>query len=539
LSSPCLGLSWLGLCQYNPAAPTSIYFSIGEVVGALAFTLAVQQLLKPIYHFRLNVRYLSLTHLYICVFVGVGTVAIAAVVPNVPFLHSGPWGYAVVWELSAGVLFVAAYGAVVLAIVRPVRVQKRRIEDFARGMARLLSAASEVDRVDVLPDLQRSLPVLIKAAESIEDRDSTSAFFDFIHRDTTRQAAFASTFLRIISDPLFCQTLVTRAPWQVVAILQKISEERLYTLSAKEFIREQYSPLGSFSVLGPTDSMSAALMERFNSAAERSYLTLIEQRLTSREQAAFGIASFYRTAFMHAWQIRTTSERDINLILRMGYGVTNAIKLANKLQASLPQAGYEFLFVRDIKQHRDDVLETLVEIVYEALTSIANDFKGFDDPFWHLAINVFHRGFPPFGEQPDGMTPFQQRLALKIMDKLRDNMRGYYPAICRVLLSCMGPYTASPQQSNRTAFNILKDAVYSELKRLQQFQPRKPNHIADYFPDQVTYDAATNQLTHTYRGGGPTITDLTALSLSSISLINPSIRRSLTDEERREAEQAM
>src|SRR5262249_6148642 len=123
-------------------------------------------------------------------------------------------------------------------IVRPVHVQKRRIEDFARGMARLLSAANEVDRVDVLPDLQRSLPVLIKAAEFIEDREPTSPFFDFIHCDKTRQASYASTFLRIIADPLFCQTLVTRAPWQTVAILQEISKDRLYALSAEEFIRE-------------------------------------------------------------------------------------------------------------------------------------------------------------------------------------------------------------------------------------------------------------------------------------------------------------
>jgi hypothetical protein len=179
LSSPCLGFSWLGVCQYNPAAPTSIYFSIGEVVGALAFTLAVQQLLKPIYRFRLSVLDLSLTHLYICVFAGVGAVAIAALVPHFPILHSGPWGYAIVWEIAAAALFVLAYGAVTLAIVRPARVRERRIEDFAGSMARLLSAASEVDRVDVLPDLARSLPVLIKAAEFIEDGRPTSAFFDF------------------------------------------------------------------------------------------------------------------------------------------------------------------------------------------------------------------------------------------------------------------------------------------------------------------------------------------------------------------------
>ncbi len=89
----CLGLEMLGLCAYDPAKPFSIYFSLGEVIGALAFTLAVQQLLKPIYRFRLVARYLSLSRLYIAVFTAVFAVVFAAVAPNLPVLHGGPWGY--------------------------------------------------------------------------------------------------------------------------------------------------------------------------------------------------------------------------------------------------------------------------------------------------------------------------------------------------------------------------------------------------------------------------------------------------------------
>jgi hypothetical protein len=93
--SACLGIRVLGACAYNPAAPTTVYFSLGEAIGALGFTLAVQQLLKPIYRFRLGARYLSLSHLYIIVFGGVGAAFIAALVPQLPFLHDGPWGYAI------------------------------------------------------------------------------------------------------------------------------------------------------------------------------------------------------------------------------------------------------------------------------------------------------------------------------------------------------------------------------------------------------------------------------------------------------------
>jgi hypothetical protein len=106
----CLGISWLGLCNYNPAAPSSIYFSLGEAVGALAFTLAVQQLFKPIYRFRLRARHIKLVHLYTLVFAGVGATLVAAVLPSFPMLHGGPWGYAIVWEVIAALLFGVAYG---------------------------------------------------------------------------------------------------------------------------------------------------------------------------------------------------------------------------------------------------------------------------------------------------------------------------------------------------------------------------------------------------------------------------------------------
>jgi hypothetical protein len=561
----CLGLSWLGTCRYNPAAPASIYFGLGQAIAALAFTFAVQQLLKPIYRFRLGIRYIPLSRLYICVFAGVGAVVIAALVPNFPILHSGPWGYAIAWEIGAAALFIVAYGAVVLAIVRPVRVQGRRMKDFASGAATLLSAANETDHIDLFLDLQRSLPILIKAAEFADRPGPTSAFFDFIHREEIEQASYAYALLRIIADPLFCETLVKRVPWAVATMLGEISAKRLYARGAEQFIRElahqailrddglmarevgyhgfgtapflseslfsssfvllSYNPL---FYIGSGDKVTAAMLKRFNSAAERCYLTLIEGHHTDRAQVAFSIASFYRSVFVQAWSIQKNGDHDYFFTFEMHDAVRTAVELANKLLASASQRSYDALFVTNVAQHRSDVLETLVEIVYEALTSIANRFRGYDDPFWHMAIDVFiFKAFPSTG-QPDGMTPFQQRLALKIIDKLKDNMKGFYPAISRVLLSCVGPYQDQAPQPNRTAFNILKDAVYSELQRFPQLAISKPDKVADYLPDRVTYDAPSTRLTHTYRSGNSIITDLSALNLGTISLIDPAVRRSMS-----------
>jgi hypothetical protein len=198
--------------------------------------------------------------------------------------------------------------------------------------------------------------------------------------------------------------------------------------------------------------------------------------------------------------------------------------MAHKLLASLKARQYQRLYVEDPKAYRSDVLETLVEIVYEALTAVSNRFKGADDAFWTMVIDVSHHAYLPFGSQSDGMTPFQQRLALKLIEKLKDNMSGYYPAICRVLLSWVGPYERKATQPNRTAYNILRDAVYFELQRLPELAAENPDKVRDFLPDNVTYDIGTTELVYNYKGGEPAITRLSTLNVTAVDLIAKELR---------------
>jgi hypothetical protein len=135
LGHACLGLEALGPCNYDPAKPFTVYFAPGAAVGALAFTLAVQQLLKPVHRFRLATRYLTLSRIYVCVFGGVAATVVAAILPDITSLHGGPWGYPINWEILATLLFVLSYAAVVTAIVRPVRARPARLPDFAQQAA--------------------------------------------------------------------------------------------------------------------------------------------------------------------------------------------------------------------------------------------------------------------------------------------------------------------------------------------------------------------------------------------------------------------
>ncbi len=328
LSHACFGLKALGSCAYDPAKPFSVYFSVGNAVGALAFTLAVQQLLKPIYRFRLAARHLSLSRLYFCVFAGVVAVFTATALPNLPQLHGGPWGYAIIWEIIGALLFTLAYGAVVVAIVCPVQVRPARIVDFARDAANLLSSANEQDHIDFASDLERSLAALIKAASFVDHLGTTSAFFDFLYRKELERASYAFSFLRIVADPAFCETLVKRSPWRVVAMLQEISNNQLHARGVEQFIRElahqailrddgmmarevgyhgfgtapllsdslfsdsfiirHFNPFHSFFVID-SGAVTGSLVKRFNSAAECCYSTLIEtgRFMTHRPLSAF------------------------------------------------------------------------------------------------------------------------------------------------------------------------------------------------------------------------------------------------------------
>jgi hypothetical protein len=138
----------------------------------------------------------------------------------------------------------------------------------------------------------------------------------------------------------------------------------------------------------------------------------------------------------------------------------------------------------------------------------------------HMQSAFFLDIYPPHNSEPVGMNPLQQQLAIQLIDKLRHNMDGLYPAISRVLLATIGPYAGHPQIDKRTAHIILKDAIYKELQKLPALCAKNPEKIADFFPASVMYDVATNTITHTYRGGGRASTDLGALTIPDVDLTN-------------------
>ena len=571
---PCLGFAALGHCAYDPGSPP-IYFGLGDVVAALAFTLAAQQLLKPIFRFRLEARLLTIGRLYGAVFAGCAALIAAAVVPQLPFLRSSPVGYPILYELFGTALFAGAYGALVLSILTPVRARSAAMQRFARASGQLLSEASEVVHVEYGEDLARSLPNLIRTAQ-FGERRRTSAFFDFTFRHQLENAAWAGSLLQILADPQLCRSLVVRTPWRTARMIRQLGTEKLHASAAEPLLRElgwqaivtpesmlsretgyhgfataglladslfsdpfiiaNYNPLDRFMFSRGLNLHDSELQARFKKAAKLALQTIIDDRGNSHSYAAWRISEFYENTAQALWTEREEAlAKTSGLIFAAMDGARLAIEFAERLMASVSEEEYRAMYAETTDHEvRHDLLDPLVAIVVHTLSYASNEFADFNDRYWILVHDVFGRVFPEFGTQPDGMTPFQQRVAIRISRKLADNMKGYYPSISKILLATLGPYDRRAGPTNATAHKIIRDVVYSQLKGLRALAANERKIFSDFLPANVTFDPATNSLTHRFRFGEERITNLSRIRPRRLSLLPDHVfrpQRSVTLEE--------
>lgn len=558
----CLGLQLLGECTYKPAAPFGVYFSLGEAISALALTVAVQQLLKPVLHLRLAARSLTINHLYAALFLGAAAVLVSAILPHVPPLHDGPWGFPVVWEAVGALIFAAVYAVVIWVISRPAVATPRNMVAFCRASARLLSSASDADRTDYVRDLAASAVPLIEAAAFIERHsERITAFWEFIHRKKIEQGSIAWELLRLLADPHFCRVAVRQTPWSVAGIMQEIDARNLHAEAAAQFVKEiafqavfddesmmireaSYTGFGTaplltdsifrsqhiITTLDPFDWLfsadrrfSVSTLNRFCKAFEAATETLIEGRTFHRVQAMYSCHRTFETIARFCNDLQRRKSDDYTVALAAAQCFQTAAALARRAERECTPGTYAQMFRTAAgRDYAISMFGVLVDDTYEGLEGVANHFAGLDDLFWSMGHNLVRTVYGRFGGETAGMTPLQQRLSMKILRKVRDNMNGYYPAITRVMLAMIGPYNAPPDQTTRSSFNILRDAFYAELKSLRVLAARSPEKVLDYLPPNVTYDVTRDVLVHTYSGGSTTETDLRALNyLVPLDLTHP------------------
>jgi hypothetical protein len=552
----------LGLCTYDPAAPAFSYFGIGEAVAALAFTLAVPQFIKPIYRMRLSARRIRMLYIFTLAFVGAGFALIGALLPHLPIRRDFLLAYPVVWELLGGILFAGAYGLLAFGSVLPLKARAGGVRSFAQAVAHFLTIAQPADHVEFAEnELATSFERLTKFANFVDWFHEPSAFFIFAHRQEIEDGAYARSLLKIASDHRLCRTMVERTPWLAADLVRTIDEKKircraaerlvqelaLQAISSNDSMLERESGFGGFSSapvlaealfcsafvadnyrplhwlsIGFDEPLNQPFVRRFNMAADLLLATSLKKGEFWQQSAHYDVAELHKRMFA-SLSCGPAEAISTDVLVELTSGAEERFQQIRTALGALPKEDRRLLYKEnDQQQWGENLVEVYANLANELLETIANDFRGADDRFWHFAIGLWHHIFPFHQSEPAGFDPFQQRLALHLKVKVADNMRGYYPAITRLMLAVQGPHGAPPRVEQRSAYVVLGDIFYDQLRTgLPQLAADKPEKLADYLPPSVTYEIETNSLIRTYTGGNQRQTDLNALQIGLVDLYDP------------------
>ncbi len=565
-SFACLGFEILGGCSYNPAHPTT-YLTIGNAVSALGFTLAIQQLLKPLYRFRLRAYGISFPKLSIAMFIGFSCTVIAALLPNLPLDRDVAYEYPIFWELVATILIVFVYGVTSYLILQPVKIRDWNLNSYIRAAGNFLAEAKDEERVRFAEDISLNISDLFKYANywdqaehhfstieferlkeagkplSIQGSPPRSAFYMFTHRKRLDQSSLVRSFLLILSDPKFCAVLVKDCPWPTASLLIKISEEGRRSRTASSFIQEiglqaiieedsmlsrevgyegfAHAPLLAESLFGNPDILTTyrplnkvshnlpsvlteALVKRLNLACE----LMTECALSKQDYWGciylYDMQSSYERVCDLIGRDTLQEDQTTGAIVSLHFGIRKIYELLLNDFKQTKIRRYQKMFLFKGQRDNLELVEIVSQIVFKAYLAISNGFDP-DSRHWTTAIGYFMDLFPSIGEEVDGLNPLQQRIMIRFLEKFDHNMDGWYPSLSRVLLALIGPYE-SRETTTRTAFVLLKNAVYTRLKKnLPKLYAEKPEKFLDFLLPNVEYDPVANKLTHNYKFGSGSV----------------------------------
>lgn len=530
----------------------TVYFSIGDAVAGLGIFLIIPQFLKPIYFFRLRVIGIGLRTLYAAAGLGFICIVIAALVPLLPNFVPTPIRTPLVWELAGATLYAMCYTALGWVYIFPARVGARSITQYVRAGSNLLASASEEDRVEFAADILANIKKLIRIADQPPGTKSKVWFLTRKAKGEGETSAYSESFLRLLADPVFCRTLVLRLPWDAARLLKAFSEEKPKTQVGRVFVHQiirewllsaemagvsdidwrtfsdapeladvafgdtylnrHYLPWESFSASDFT-KIDAGLMERIEHAAKLTIEDHVRDRFsyqsynTARLQENFEILS--RQIFL-----LKKAEPDVTPCANiLGRSIKTIVEATRKYCRSAEGADGKALFASGDTVSGFSALDSIAELVISVLENTAHEFSGFEDKFWPMAREIWDATLPRFGAQQEGMDALQQRVTLKLIEKTRENMEGWYSPLPRLALAIIGPYAPKGETPERTAFKICRDMFYRELKAYPAFYEKDPERAKTFLPNNVRYDPATSELSHRYSFGQEDRTNLNALDI--------------------------
>lgn len=290
-----------------------------------------------------------------------------------------------------------------------------------------------------------------------------------------------------------------------------------------EFISLKYRPLGGF-LFDSGELANRKSLKSLSFAVEAVFKTAFNTGDLYNKIARIRISDTYRSIM---WQMRRPEEGkkpDFMAILELGSGLASLISDFRSQLANLDPKKRERLY-REInaKDRKFDLVDEMACIIENFYYGISNNFQGGDDDYWSYALSILEVIFPRYGEEPDGMDPLQQAVAIKFMKKVDDNMNGWYPALTRVLLDVLGPYRVTDFENPKSAFAIFSNAFYERMKKYPALVAKDKKKSGDYLSTWNRYEEDQKAIVHIYRDGQERKTELEKVKLGPSSFATTDI----------------
>ena len=250
-------------------------------------------------------------------------------------------------------------------------------------------------------------------------------------------------------------------------------------------------------------------------------LTIDEDAAGGFSYHSYNIAKLqesYEVLSRHIYQMKKAGADMPQFAGILGRSVKYIVDTTRNYCRTAPLAERQRLYAREDAPSDLSVLDSIAEMLISVLENTSYEFSGFDDKFGNMAREIWDSVLPRFGAEPPGMDPLQQRFVLRLIEKTRENMEGWYSPLSRQALAVIGPYAAKAESHERTAFKICRDLFYQEMREFPSFYERDAERAKTFLPDNVRYELETATMIHRYSFGGEDRTALSSLEIAPISL---------------------
>ncbi|PIW28752.1 MAG: hypothetical protein COW30_06795 [Rhodospirillales bacterium CG15_BIG_FIL_POST_REV_8_21_14_020_66_15] len=490
-------------------------------------------------------------------------VIFAAILPSLGVASGALWAYPILWETGGGILFFLAIATLVFAVFRPAKPASVNLERFAYGAVDFLAHATDKDRAEFSTDLRFCIYDMVRKADLRQRLWSPSAFVLFTKRKELRESDFASAFLRVLSDPAFCQVLVRDTPWNTALILQEIEKYFGECESITEFVREiarqsilmddsmfareiEYKGFRETSVIsetlfgnhhiarfytplngvwfGDTADLEVGQIKRVSRALLLTVKSLLLARSYWPQHGLHGASDLVSSVARDICQRVRNNRADYRLVHALEFDLFQMVDKTRKHLGELDDGVYARLFFKPKDDAEKDMvrdftlLDEIAEVVVDYAFSFCNDFEGGEDSFWSSAISINRHVFDQFGGNEAGFDPLQQRVALKILRKVDENLEGWYPAISRMFLSTIGFYEPPKEEDKNKPWELFVHAFFYRFQAFPEFYDKDRDKAETYLPNDVRYDPKRRSIIKTYLGGDEQETALSGLDLPEINI---------------------